>query len=158
MELIKYEKVNTSSDQLVHMVDKSGNYFSLDDVLKLNAGKVIYIDIWASWCGPCKAMMPASKTLQEQFKEKEVVFVYLSIDQQSAAWEKGSSQFNLVESNYLVKNYPKASFFQTHNVSSIPRYFLYDRKGDIVDSYAPRPNSTQLAQLINKTLEKPIDN
>ncbi|GAB3162670.1 TlpA family protein disulfide reductase [Telluribacter humicola] len=63
----------------VVLADAKGNKLTLDDIKKRHAGKVIYLDFWASWCAPCRAAMPASAGLREGLKNKQVVFVYLSI-------------------------------------------------------------------------------
>lgn len=148
----RYADVDTSSNDVVHMNDLNDNYHSLDDVIARNKGKVIYLDIWASWCGPCKAQMPASHKLQEKYKDQDVVFVYVSIDRNNKAWEASAKQFDLMQNSYLARNYPKAKLFQKHNVSSIPRYMLFDKNGRLVDSNANRPSSAMISSNIDAFL------
>ena len=59
---------------------------SFDDIIAKYEGKVIYLDFWASWCGPCKKEKPYSHKLQEAFQGKDVVFVYFSSDKNPNAW------------------------------------------------------------------------
>lgn len=147
-----YLDVDTTSNDVVHMSDLNDNYHSLDDVIARNKGKVIYLDIWASWCGPCKAQMPASHQLQEKYKNSDVVFMYVSIDRNNKAWEASAKQFDLMQNSYLARNYPKAQLFQKHNVSSIPRYMLFDKNGRLIDSNANRPSSALISTNIEQLL------
>jgi len=148
----RYADVDTTSNEVVHMSDFEDNYHSLDDILAEHKGKVVYMDIWASWCGPCKAEMPASHKLQEKYKDSDVVFLYVSIDRNNKAWEASAKQFELTENSYLARNYPKAKLFQTNNVRTIPRYMLFDKNGRLVDSDASRPSSTRIVEVMDAFL------
>jgi thioredoxin-related protein len=97
-------------------------------------------------------MMPASHKLQEKFKNEDVVFLYVSIDRNENAWKQSAEKFGLTGYNYIAKNYPKAKLFQTNNVSTIPRYMLFDKNGRLVDSNAQRPNSRLLEENIRAFL------
>lgn len=148
----KFVDVDTTNNDVVHMSDMDDNYYSLDEVIAANKGKVIYLDIWASWCGPCKAQMPASHKLQEKYKNQDVTFLYVSIDVNNKAWEASAKQFDLLENSYLARNYPKAKLFQTHNVQSIPRYMLFDKNGRLIATDAARPSSDVISNNIDAFL------
>jgi thiol-disulfide isomerase/thioredoxin len=148
----RYADVDTSSNDVVHMNDLNDYYHSLDDIIASNKGKVIYMDIWASWCGPCKAQMPASHQLQEKYKNQDVVFVYVSIDRNNKAWEASAKHFDLMQNSFLARNYPKAKLFQKYDVMSIPRYMLFDKNGRLVDSNANRPSSDMISSNIDAFL------
>jgi len=143
-----------SDNNLLHLTTATDAYTTLDDLIAANKGKVIYVDIWASWCGPCKQMMPASAALKERYTGKDVAFLYISIDTNMSAWASSAASFNLETSeSFIARNYPKASFFQNNNVSNIPRYFLYDKTGRMIDDDAMRPVDQDLSNTIDALLK-----
>jgi thiol-disulfide isomerase/thioredoxin len=147
--LIKLAEADISSNEIVHLTDFEDNYYTLDQILADHKGKVVYLDIWASWCGPCKAMMPYSEKLQEKYKDKDVAFIFISIDQNIQKWEQSARSFNLIENSFLARNYPKAKLFQDYNVNSIPRYMLFDKNGRLIDDNARRPSDKDLETTID---------
>ncbi|SOD82557.1 TlpA family protein disulfide reductase [Spirosoma fluviale] len=117
------------------------------EVVTLNefAGKVIYLDVWASWCGPCRAEFPFSKQLQERLTKKQkeqVVFLYLSIDDSEEAWKKALNTLQLPGEHGLSKGGWNSRTVQYFGIRSIPRYLLIGKKGNVVDENAKRPSQT----------------
>ena len=95
----------------VELTDASGIPTSLQTLLELHKGKVIYIDFWASWCAPCRAAFPAYPDLEKQYKEKEVVFLFISTDKDGDRWQKANEKEKLTHS-YRAINYPEAQLYQ----------------------------------------------
>lgn len=104
-------------------------------------GKPSYIDVWATWCVPCRAELPFFKELAEKYGD-EINFVGLSIDEDKAAWEQRVNQGDMPGLQLWIGN---ASSFQTsYRIEGIPRFILLDELGRIVDADAPRPTSGEV--------------
>jgi len=136
-----------------YLEDINDNKTSLNNYL----GKVIYIDIWASWCGPCRKLFPYSKKLKEKFNRKQlkkISFVYISIDNDYSKWKKSLKQLNIEGDNFISPSKINNSISDFFQVSSIPRYIIIDKLGNIVDNNAKRPNDLSLyddlIELLNK--------
>ena len=115
-------------------------------------GKYIYIDVWATWCGPCRGELPHLKKLEEAYKDKDIHFVSLSCDQNKEAWEKMVTKDQLQGIQLHVG--PNASFLDEYMINGIPRFIILDREGKIVKANAPRPSNPETAKLFDDLLKK----
>lgn len=150
------EKYNLSADaNELQLQNLSGMSSTLNELLDRHCGKLLYIDFWASWCAPCKAELPYSLRLQEKYKGKDIVFVYLAWNDTAEKWRNISQKMGLdgrnVE-NYLITNSKMSSFISDLSITDVPRYMLYGKNGDIINANAPRPSSEEIITLINSNL------
>ena len=136
-----------------YLESDSGHEVSLDDFL----GKVLYIDIWASWCGPCRKLFPFSKDLKSKFKKKQlkkIDFIYVSIDNDYDKWKKSIEVLGIDGKNFISPSNKNNGIGQYFQVSSIPRYIIIDKSGNIIEGNAKRPNDesifNDLLELINE--------
>ena len=149
---------NSQSDELTthlyNLRDKEYSKESYQGIINKYKGKVIYMDFWASWCGPCKREMPYSLKMQEHFKGKDVVFVYMSSDRNPEAWKKAIEQLKITGEHYLLNKKVYNERSRVVTVKYIPRYMIYDKNGKLVNKTAPRPSNPQSTQMIEKLLEE----
>jgi thiol-disulfide isomerase/thioredoxin len=117
-------------------------------------GKVVYLDFWASWCGPCMREVPAGEELKKQFANADVVFLNISIDEDEGKWRE-SVRRNQISGTHLIANSSNnPDVLQAYKISSIPAYFLIGKDGRFIASPAPRPSSTYISQLLEAALKK----
>lgn len=117
-------------------------------------GKIIYVDVWATWCGPCIAEFPHAKKLAERFSGTDrVVFVYVSVDRDVNAWREmvkerfSGSGWHINQSGDI-----NPSIGESYMINGIPRYILIDQKGAVVESNAERPSSPKITAQIDSLL------
>lgn len=115
-------------------------------------GKVVYIDVWASWCGPCKKEIPHLKELKSKFRDQndKIAFVGISIDDSPSSWQKAIKKYKL-DGLQLIDL--KKKITKDYKIYGIPRFILIGKKGELLLNNAPRPSS---GKLIEKMLRKAI--
>lgn len=124
-------------------LDINGKEVSLADL----AGKYVYIDVWATWCGPCRGELPYLKKLEHQFKNKNIHFVSISCDQDKAAWEKMVKEDKLGGIQlHIGKDQSLMDFYM---IRGIPRFILLDREGKIVEANMSRPSAPKTIETLN---------
>ena len=130
--------------------DKGGKKMLLSEL----KGKRVYVDVWATWCGPCVAEIPSLKRLEKTFHPVGVEFLSISIDNESAkqTWLDYIKDQNLGGIQLLADNKGKSDIMKKYNISGIPRFLLIDEVGNIVSANAPRPSSEEVKALIESSL------
>lgn len=127
--------------------DTDGKVYTLQDF----RGKYLYIDLWATWCRPCKAELPYLKELAGHFAGKDIVFLGLSIDHNRAAWEERVKSGELVGVQLLLGR--RSDFQQAYRIEGIPRFILLGPDGKIVNNDMMRPSSPDIVQVLEKILK-----
>lgn len=132
--------------------DVNGKEVALSDF----KGKVVYIDIWATWCGPCKGEIPYMGKLEEEFKDcPDMVFLSVSIDKgrDKQKWLDmiGEKQMKGVQ---LFAGDRSDEIAVPYKVKGIPRFILVGRDGKLVSGDAPRPSSAEIRPLLKKALAR----
>lgn len=126
-----------------------------DVTLKDFAGKVVYMDFWASWCSPCRyEMRHGSPKLHEKFKDnKDVVFLYISIDDREDLWKKAIADDKIEGIHLLSKGGMNSPVGKAFNIHGVPRYVIIGKDGKIFDNDATRPSEDKTHGLINEALK-----
>jgi thiol-disulfide isomerase/thioredoxin len=143
MALNAYGKVNKTAKGMPSpgftFKDRNDKNVSLDDF----RGKIVYIDIWATWCGPCISEIPKLKEVKNHFKGKDVVFISICQDDTHERWIKMLDDKELKGVQLYTDN-KEDSFFTDYSFNGIPRFILLDREGVIVNPNAKRPSNPEL--------------
>ncbi|CAM3452721.1 TlpA family protein disulfide reductase [Flavobacterium chungbukense] len=153
--LLEYEKV------LHKNVGQKGLDFTYKDINDKPVsfsdfkGKFVYIDLWATWCGPCKAEIPHMKKIEEDYHGKNIVFVSLSLDKAKDAqkWKDYVTKEQLKGIQLMADKDFGSDVAKNYDVNAIPRFLLFDTKGNIINADALRPSNPELRAQLDKLLK-----
>lgn len=127
-------------------VSINGDSVALSDL----KGKYVYIDVWATWCGPCRMEIPHLEKFQKEYKGKNIVFVSISVDDNKEAWKKMVTEKKMKGIQLHSDGGWNSEITQKYNIKGIPRFILIDPAGNIISANAPRPSSPALKELLKK--------
>lgn len=130
--------------------DANGKMHSLSDY----KGKVVVVDVWATWCGPCRAELPHLKKLEKAMEGKDVVFIGVSVDEKKnyEKWKKFLVEEQLPGVQLFADGWSKIT--KDYKITGIPRFMVFAKDGSIVESHAPRPSDPSLQDMIESELRK----
>ena len=123
--------------------DLNGKVWTLADF----RGRYVYIDMWATWCAPCRQEMPYLKQLEAQFKDAEIVFLGLSVDSDKTKWEKMVRSGDLTGTQLYLGT--KSNFQEAYKIEGIPRFILLDKNGVIISNDMSRPSDPKTVETLN---------
>ena len=156
----KYERIKTlkkgSPSPSFNYPDSSGKNISLESL----KGKLVYVDVWATWCGPCKAQIPFLKQLEEKYREEDIAFVSLSIDQLKniSKWKDMIVDKELEGIQIIADKAWRSKFVTDYVIEGIPRFILIDKDGNLMDPMAPRPAVYKKGEMqLNEEIQKIFD-
>ncbi|QDO95577.1 TlpA family protein disulfide reductase [Formosa sediminum] len=151
--MLKQEMTGKPSPLFVDYTNADGSTTSLESL----KGKYVYIDVWATWCAPCKAEIPSLKALEEEYHDKNITFVSLSVDDDKThggSWDKAKEDWLAMVKDQALGGVQvmspegwQSKFVRDYKVNGIPRFILIDPEGNVVDPSAPRPSDSKLKEL-----------
>ncbi|GAA3643837.1 hypothetical protein GCM10022397_30920 [Flavivirga jejuensis] len=115
-------------------------------------GKYVYIDVWATWCGPCLREVPFLQKVEKQYHRKNIEFVSISIDKEKKrdAWRKMVTDKELGGIQLIADKDFNSDFMLAYDITRIPRFILIDPDGNIISKDAPRPSDPDLIVLFKE--------
>ena len=130
--------------------DSNGKAISLSDF----KGKIVYVDIWATWCAPCIKEIPSLKVLEKKYEGKDIVFLSISIDQSSdkEKWKKFITARELGGVQLFVGE-QKIKFSNAYQIANIPRFMVFSKEGKVLMADAPRPSSAEINLLLDSLVQ-----
>lgn len=145
---VKTVQKGLASPKFNNYENNAGGTTSLDDF----KGKYVYIDVWATWCGPCKGEIPFLEKVAEQYHGKNIEFVSVSVDKNEDhdKWKKMIKDKQMKGVQLLADKQFKSEFVTAYLINAIPRFILIDPKGNIVEPAAPAPSNQKLITLFNE--------
>jgi len=141
--LLKLQPGNPSPDFKAY--DINGKEYHLSDF----KGKNVYIDLWATWCGPCLAEVPSLEKLKKDYEGKNIEFVSIDVYDNKDKWEKMVKSGKITGVQLRIPE-RDAKFLELYDVRGIPRFIFIDKDGKIIDNNVSRPSNPATRELIDK--------
>tara|TARA_Y100000385_G_scaffold1340_1_gene1442 strand:- start:237 stop:1496 length:1260 start_codon:yes stop_codon:yes gene_type:complete len=113
-------------------------------------GSLVYVDVWATWCGPCKAEIPYLKTLEQDYHEQNIVFLSVSVDTDKDLWLKMVEEEALSGVQLWADGWSQIT--KDYAIFGIPRFMLFSEDGKVISNDAPRPSNEETRELFDKHL------
>ena len=123
-----------------------------DEIISLSSfrGSIVYVDVWATWCGPCIAEIPSLEKLQKDYEDKDIVFLSVSVDTDKEAWDKMLVEDHLGGVQLWADGWSEIT--KSYAIFGIPRFILVDKAGTLISVDAPRPSSNEIRSLIEENI------
>lgn len=119
----------------------------LASILKPHKGKVVYIDFWGTWCGPCKEQMSYMPSIKDSLKGENIVFIYLADNSPEDVRQTIVKKYGIYGENTFHYNLPakqQRSLYELLNINSFPTYLLFNKEGKLVNRTPPPPQQKEL--------------
>lgn len=144
-------KLNNSKAPTFDYVNYAGGKTKLEEL----KGKYVYIDVWATWCGPCRGEIPHLAKIEEKYNGKNIAFVSISVDvdKDFEKWKTFVKDKSLGGIQLFADKNWNSDFIKSFGINSIPRFILIDPSGKVVDADAARPSEPKLIEKLDGLLK-----
>ena len=144
----RYKNLKKGSKALdFEMTDEKGKKFHLSDF----RGRAVYIDVWATWCGPCCAEIPYMEKLAAHYaKNKKIVLFSISLDENKAKWVKKLAADKPQWKQFICTDAFESTLSKSYDINAIPRFLFFDKDGKVISLDAPRPSSPDIIEYIDR--------
>ena len=150
-EKLAKAKFNNTASPSFEYENHAGGKAKLEDF----KGKYVYIDVWATWCGPCRAEIPSLKMVEEKYHGKNIAFLSISVDtdKDHEKWETFVTEKQLGGVQLFADKNWTSDFIKYFEINSIPRFLLIDPTGKVVNADADRPSNPRLQKTLDALLK-----
>ena len=128
--------------------DMDSNMVSLSDF----KGSYVYVDVWATWCGPCKYEIPFLIQLEKDYHDANIIFMSVSTDIESKrqVWIDMINEKNMGGVQLISTDGWKSQICKDYAINGIPRFMLFDTYGNVISVDAARPSSEEIREIFDE--------
>ena len=150
-KVLQQQKIIGSIAPSFDFVNYAGGKTKLEDL----RGKYVYIDVWATWCGPCRGEIPHLAKVEEKYKDKNIAFVSISVDvdKDFEKWKTFVKDKSLGGIQLFADKNWNSDFTVAFGINSIPRFILIDPAGKVLSADEARPSEPKLAEKLDLLLK-----
>jgi len=113
--------------------------------------KAVFLDFWASWCGPCISNLAFLRQIKAQMADQQVVFLNISLDKSTSAWRKAVAEHEIKGIHVRAHGWG-SEVAKSYNVTSLPEYYIVDAQGLIAERLATVSDTDEIVATIEKSL------
>jgi thiol-disulfide isomerase/thioredoxin len=128
----------------------------LSDIVKANAGKLIMIDFWATWCSPCLADFQKIRGIKQKLPSDSISFVYLCSQSSPSIWAKQINKFNVQGQHYIISETQFAEYQKRFGLKGFPSYIFIDARKRIHKNVSM--NDVRNEKVLLSKIEQLMDN
>lgn len=150
-ETVPYSPVATAD-----ISDSDDGETILKKIIAPHKGKIVLLDIWGTWCAPCRDALSKSQELYSQLKDYDMVYIYMANNSPESSWRNIIEQYNVKGDNCFHYNLPdkqQSAVEAFLKVNSFPSYRLFDRNGTLLQVNANPRELEQLKSLIDRLVK-----
>ena len=134
------------------LMDVNDKPLKFSDVI--GKGKVVYLDVWATWCGPCCAEIPHVEELVRHYAgNPNIEFISISLDDNIGKWKNKLKADKPEWRQFVAPNGMKSELCKEYQITGIPRFMLFDKEGKIITTNALRASDSEILNFLNNTMK-----
>lgn len=140
--------------EFIHGEAVDSDYSSLSELLKNEfSGKIVYLDLWATWCGPCIESNKSLPEVADFFKGKDIVFVSVAMSSDLNKWKRLISGHPQNCRDFFINSGTDAELIMSKfGMNGFPKYLIINKDSEIINRNPPRPNNSAIFEYLLKLL------